>query len=94
MSTDQVDSQMTGTGEDRICLPGFGRPLEYLPIWRRYDEEWLRFPHAIADALASEGVTLRERRMLEFINQITDVGVRSLKSSIMLHILMITRAIE
>jgi hypothetical protein len=71
MSAYQSDTQMTDAG--KIQLPGFGRPIEYLPDWNRNDHEWRRFPHAIADALASEGVTVRERRMLEFINQITDV---------------------
>ncbi|KAI1074732.1 hypothetical protein F5B20DRAFT_562790 [Whalleya microplaca] len=32
----------------------------------------LRFPHAIADGCTSRGVTLNERRMLAFINQVTD----------------------
>jgi hypothetical protein len=31
-----------------------------------------RFPHPIADRYASRGVTRRERRMLNFINQISD----------------------
>jgi hypothetical protein len=70
-----TDTQMTGTDDDRIRLPGFGLDVDYLPDWTRQDEEWKRFPHAIADALASNGVTIRERRMLEFINQITDVRV-------------------
>lgn len=68
----QSDTQMTGAEEQSISLPGFGQPLEYLPKWIKTDEEWLRYPHAIADCVASEGVTLRERRMLEFVNQITD----------------------
>ena len=71
-----TDTQMTGTDDDRICLPGFGLDLMHLPDWNRSDEEWNRFPHAIADALASNGVTIRERRMLEFISQITDVGLK------------------
>lgn len=70
-----TDTQMTGMDDDnRIRLPGFGEEITYLPDWDRGDDEWARFPHAIADALASSGVTVRERRMLEFINQITDVG--------------------
>jgi hypothetical protein len=71
-----TDTQMTGIDNDpdRIRLPGFGKEVTYLPdpVWDRGAEEWERFPHAIADALASSGVTLRERRMLEFVNQITD----------------------
>lgn len=31
-----------------------------------------RFPHAIADYFASNGITERELRMLDFVNQITD----------------------
>lgn len=31
-----------------------------------------RFPHAIEDFFAVSAVTLRERRMLEFVGQITD----------------------
>jgi hypothetical protein len=71
-----TDTQMTGTDDDRIRLPGFGLEKDYLPEWSRSDDEWARFPHAIADTLASSGVTIRERRMLEFINQITDVGAK------------------
>lgn len=54
-----------------INLPGFGLPLDHMPKWKR-DGEKLRFPHAIADFFAIEGVTCREQRMLDFINQITD----------------------
>lgn len=68
-----TDTQMTGMDDDRIRLPGFGQEIVFLPGWKRDDDEWQRFPHAIADSLASDGVTIRERRMLEFINQITDV---------------------
>jgi hypothetical protein len=55
-----------------IALPGFGKPLQHLPQWRFGDKPPQRFPHAIADHFASDGVTVRERRMLEFISQITD----------------------
>jgi hypothetical protein len=58
MSTNQTDTQMTGV-EDRITLPGFGEVVEFLPNWHKHDTEWKRFPHAIADTLASKGVTLR-----------------------------------
>jgi len=52
--------------------PGFGLPLEEMPVWDHDAAHNHRFPHAIADLFAIEGVTLRERRMLDFINQITD----------------------
>jgi hypothetical protein len=50
--------------DSRVLLPGFGRPLKYYPKDR--------FPHVIADECYSEGVLVRERRMVEFINQISD----------------------
>ncbi|EMC96217.1 hypothetical protein BAUCODRAFT_467102 [Baudoinia panamericana UAMH 10762] len=52
--------------------PGFGLPLDQLPPWNRDDSNHERFPHAIADFFATRGVTIREQRMLDFINQITD----------------------
>ncbi|KAF2794052.1 hypothetical protein K505DRAFT_374880 [Melanomma pulvis-pyrius CBS 109.77] len=55
----------------RTALPGFGLPVNELKQWGRGGEQE-RLPHAIADNFASYGVTARERRMLEFINQITD----------------------
>ncbi|KAF2008441.1 hypothetical protein BU24DRAFT_497902 [Aaosphaeria arxii CBS 175.79] len=55
-----------------VKLPGFGLPVDTLDQWRLEDDEWTRFPHAIADSLAKLGITLREKRMLVFINQITD----------------------
>jgi hypothetical protein len=57
---------------EKIKLPGFGLPVETMPDWIRGGNNGERFPHAIADIVASEGVTVRERRMLYFINQITD----------------------
>lgn len=56
---------------ERIQLPGFGLPVNTLPKWGQKGEQE-RFPHAISDYLPSSGVTVRERRMLEFMNQITD----------------------
>lgn len=47
-------------------LPGFGLPIDHMP------EHTYRFPHAIADDYATQPITFRERRMLNFINQITD----------------------
>ena len=56
---------------DQTKLPGFGLPIDYLPKWSKGDTT-TRFPHAIADYVATEGVTVRERRMLAFIDNITD----------------------
>jgi hypothetical protein len=47
-------------------LPGFGLPVDDMPDWKG------RFPHAIADNRTTKAITFRERRMLNFINQITD----------------------
>jgi len=56
----------------RTQLPGFGLPIDHLPKWTRDSSTSKRFPHAIADFFASAGVSLRERRMLAFINKISD----------------------
>lgn len=56
---------------EMVQLPGFGLPLDDIPKWQRRGEKH-RFPHAICDFFATAGVTLREQRMLDFINQITD----------------------
>ncbi|KAI9930716.1 hypothetical protein MW887_011472 [Aspergillus wentii] len=53
--------------QDRIILPGFGRPLDDYKQDERPD-----FDHAIRDLCQSLGVVLRERRMIDFINQISD----------------------
>ena len=55
-------------------LPGFGLQLHHMSPWQRSEarSSWRRFPHAIADFFATEGVTMREQRMLDFVNQITD----------------------
>jgi hypothetical protein len=52
--------------DERTKLPGFGLPVDYMPNWKE------RFPHAIADNQTTKAITFRERRMLNFINQITD----------------------
>lgn len=59
------------SSQTRLTRPGFGTPLELLAPWDRKREREC-YPHAIADFFATPGVTLREQRMLDFINQITD----------------------
>ena len=54
------------------ALPGSGLPVDYLPVWNLDATKSARFPHAIADYFASDGVSVRELRMLEFINTTTD----------------------
>jgi hypothetical protein len=56
----------------RLQRPGFGMPVHHLPEWNCEEKDNPRFPHAIADFFATDGVTLREQRMLDFCNQITD----------------------
>lgn len=56
----------------RLQRPGFGLPLDHLPRWRRGGKDNGRFPHGIVDDFSTSGITIRERRMLDFINQITD----------------------
>ncbi|KAK5715592.1 hypothetical protein LTR15_010237 [Elasticomyces elasticus] len=55
-----------------IQRPGFGLPVDAMPKWLGTRKKSGRFPHAIADFFSVEGVTRREQRMLDFINQITD----------------------
>jgi hypothetical protein len=45
-------------------FPGFGLPVEH--------DNKAGFPLAINQGWSSDGVTVREKRMMEFINQITD----------------------
>ncbi|KAE8362275.1 hypothetical protein BDV27DRAFT_166341 [Aspergillus caelatus] len=64
-------------GQDRVILPGFGQPLnDNLPTIEKeegpYKGQRRRFPHALRDSCYSVGVSVRERRMLDFINKITD----------------------
>lgn len=63
-------------GQDRVILPGFGQPLnDDLPTIEKegpYKGQRRRFPHALRDSCYSVGVSVRERRMLDFINKITD----------------------
>ncbi|KAH8596102.1 hypothetical protein B0O99DRAFT_686151 [Bisporella sp. PMI_857] len=55
-----------------LQLPGLGLPVGHLPKWNRDASKSERFPHAIADFFAGEGVSVREQRMLDFINKISD----------------------
>lgn len=64
---------MSNEQNQEVRLPGFGRPINDVPLEQLDGHgKRLRFPHAIADSCDTEGVTVRERRMLDFINQITD----------------------
>jgi hypothetical protein len=47
-----------------MSLPGLNVPIQYLPT--------PRFQHAIADMVNTEPITVREIRMLDFVNQITE----------------------
>ncbi|KAE8308479.1 hypothetical protein BDV41DRAFT_581455 [Aspergillus transmontanensis] len=62
--------------KDRVVLPGFGKTLNnHLPPIEKEGPskgQRLRFPHALCDNCYSDGVSVRERRMLDFINKITD----------------------
>ncbi|TKA75081.1 hypothetical protein B0A55_05593 [Friedmanniomyces simplex] len=64
------------TSQPTLQRPGFGLPLDAMPRWRTFVDgkptKPERFPHAISDFFAIEGVTCREQRMLDFINQVTD----------------------
>jgi hypothetical protein len=70
-----MDTTVTSIDKEaRVALPGFGLPIKDMPTLETVVVEAgrTRFPHAIADHFPSKGVTLRELRMLEFINLITD----------------------
>jgi len=54
----------------RLQRPGFGLPIDKLGAWDQEGEQ--RFPHAIADFFATDGITVREISMMDFMNQITD----------------------
>ncbi|KAI0440696.1 hypothetical protein F4803DRAFT_459480 [Xylaria telfairii] len=60
---------MTNDNSSRLELPGFGMPLTQLP---EFGEKY--FMHALWDEwrFESTGLKLREVRMMEFMNQITD----------------------
>ncbi|KAB2570656.1 hypothetical protein DBV05_g10664 [Lasiodiplodia theobromae] len=57
-------------GQDTF-LPGFGLPIDTWPPWSRKKNKE-RFPHAISEFGTAKAITLRERRMLDFINKISD----------------------
>lgn len=67
-------SSSTANNNNRISLPGFGRALNDYPhdLTQGPQGPRLRFPHAIEDGYPAQGVSVRERRMMEFVNQITD----------------------
>ncbi|KAK8017786.1 hypothetical protein PG993_014112 [Apiospora rasikravindrae] len=70
-----MSSALMASAGERIQLPGFGLPMQVHPTPPNAPanpEKSTRFPHAIADYFASNGVTERELRMLDFVNQITD----------------------
>jgi hypothetical protein len=54
-------------------LPSFGLPVSEFP-GKQFDPTGhrQRFPHVLADSCDSDGVSVRERRMLQFIDRITD----------------------
>ncbi|KAK2753241.1 hypothetical protein FQN54_007932 [Arachnomyces sp. PD_36] len=56
-----------------VRLPGLGRPLTDFPpsVVDKHGRR-VRFPHAIADPCLGMALTVREKRMMEFINKITD----------------------
>jgi hypothetical protein len=56
----------------RLRMPGFGLPVDTLFTQKNRYTGRNHLPHAITDYVSSNGITLRERRMLEFIGQITD----------------------
>ncbi|KAE8383099.1 hypothetical protein BDV26DRAFT_287885 [Aspergillus bertholletiae] len=63
--------------QDRVVLPGFGQPLNdrlSTDIEREGPRKGQRqrFPHALRESCHSEGISVRERRMLDFIDKITD----------------------
>lgn len=66
----------TVNGKERISLPGFGRALDDYPRLLTEGDgaqcRRLRFPHAIEDAYDTQGVSQRERLMMDIVNQITD----------------------
>lgn len=71
-TTEKKPTGAEASAEDanRVKLPGFGLPRD--AGW--YDSD-KRFPHALEGegrGALSKGVFLRERRMLEFMNSITD----------------------
>lgn len=69
-NTEAAGAGATDASADRIKLPGFGLPRNI--GWHREDKH---FPHALEKegrGKLSKGVFLRERRMIEFINSITD----------------------
>ncbi|OTB16768.1 hypothetical protein K445DRAFT_317065 [Daldinia sp. EC12] len=56
---------------DRLSLPGFGLPVDYEPDYKTESACFLHMLWVTKDFM-SEGLALREIRMMNFINQITD----------------------
>lgn len=66
----------TDNDNERISLLGFGRALDDYPRLLTQGDgaqcRRLRFPHAIEDAYDTQGVSQRERLMMDIVNQISD----------------------
>lgn len=61
-STSKTDS--TAMTSRHLCVPGFGLPVDYTG--------GKQFPCAIQGRWDSQGITLREKRMMALISSITD----------------------
>jgi hypothetical protein len=57
-------------GNGPIQLPGYGLPVQEMTVNR--DPKGPKIRHPISDGVSSDPVTVRELRMLQFMDQITD----------------------